>query len=94
MQLIEDVVSRLDRIEAVLSGQIADRPLTFQEAARYLDVSASHLYKLTSQNRIRHFKPNGKKLFFTKADLDAYLLRRPVKTVNEIEAEAVNRVCR
>ena len=33
--------------------------LNFNEAAKYLDVSPSHLYKLTSTKHIPHFCPQG-----------------------------------
>ena len=45
-----------------------EKPLSFSEAAEYLDVSKSHLYKLTSQAKIPHFKPN-KRLYFYKIEL-------------------------
>ncbi|WP_332912625.1 helix-turn-helix domain-containing protein [Algoriphagus boritolerans] len=35
--------------------------LNFNEACKYLDVSPSHLYKLTSTKHIPHFCPQGKK---------------------------------
>src|SRR4051812_20603400 len=36
-----------------------------------LDLSKSHLYKLTANDRVPHSKPNGKKLYFHREDLDA-----------------------
>jgi excisionase family DNA binding protein len=50
-------------------------PFTLGEAALYLDLSRSFLYKLTSQGKIAHFKPTGGKLYFKLADLDGYLFR-------------------
>ena len=35
--------------------------LTSDEAARYLGISKSYLYKLTMQQKIPHYKPMGKK---------------------------------
>ena len=66
--------------------------LTTTEAAAYLNISVSYLYKLTSQRLVAHFKPNGKKLVFRKEDLNKYLLRNRVSSLEEIEQEAVNRV--
>ncbi len=62
--------------------------MTFDEAARYLDVSKSHLYKLTSANKIPHYKPQGKRLYFAKGELNTWLLRNPVKTTDKIEQQA------
>ncbi|WP_424492742.1 helix-turn-helix domain-containing protein [Salinimicrobium sp. GXAS 041] len=49
--------------------------LSFNEAVKYLDVSASYLYKCTSQGRITHFKPNNKLIYFKRQDLDTFLQR-------------------
>ena len=69
-----------------------ERPLTFREAAEYLGVSKSHLYKLTSKNGIAHFKPAGKKIYFKKSDLNAYLFRNRKYSHSELEQLAVDKV--
>ena len=56
----QDIIERLDRIEKTIHG-IKERPLTFAEAADYLGISKSYLYKLTSQARIRTTSPKGKR---------------------------------
>ncbi len=81
------ILEKLTNIENLLKGQ-TKKPLTFDEAARYLDVSKSHLYKLTSANKIPHYKPQGKRVYFTTAELDTWLLRNPVKTTGKIEQQA------
>lgn len=68
------------------------RPLTFQEATRYLDVSASYLYKLTSTAQIPHYKPNNKKIYFKKSDLKNWLLRGRVSSDSELEQKAIDYV--
>ena len=81
------ILDKLTTIENLLKGQ-TEKPLTFDEAARYLDISKSHLYKLTSRNKIPHYKPQGKRLYFSKSELNTWLLRNPVKTTGKIEQEA------
>ncbi|MEI8049360.1 MAG: helix-turn-helix domain-containing protein [Bacteroidota bacterium] len=61
--------------------------LNFNEACSYLDVSQSHLYKLTSTRQIPHFCPQGKKLYFNRAELDVWLQRNRQSTNEEIEQE-------
>lgn len=61
--------------------------LTFTECARYAGVSESHLYKLTSSNRVPHYK-NGKHLIFNRAEIDTWLTRNRVRTTEEIESKA------
>ena len=67
-----------------------EKPLSLSEAAEYLDVSKSHLYKLTHKILIPFFKPNGKKIYFLTSDLRRWLLRNRQSTADEIEQEAVN----
>ena len=81
------IIKKLTNIEKKL-GEQNQQPLTFNEACEYLDMSRSYLYKLTSQGLISHYKPNGKKIFFSKTELDKWLFRNPVKTTSEIEQEA------
>ena len=62
--------------------------LNFNEACTYLDVSPSHLYKLTSTKHIPHFCPQGKKLYFRREELDTWLQRNRQPTADEAEAAA------
>ena len=55
-----------------------EKPFTFREACTYLNLSATSLYRLRSQKKIECYKPNGGKLYFTKANLDEYLLGKPI----------------
>jgi excisionase family DNA binding protein len=48
--------------------------MTLEEAAYYLHISKSHLYKLTSKKIIPYHKPNGKLIYFKKIDLDTWLV--------------------
>ena len=57
-----------------------DERLTLKETCVYLDISCSTLYKLTSKNKIPHFKPNGKKIYFRKSDLNEWLFRNRVSS--------------
>jgi len=81
------ILEKLSTIEKLLKGQ-SEKPLTFNETAKYMDISKSYLYKLTCSNKIPHYKPQGKRLYFAKSELDAWLLRNPVKTEAEVEQEA------
>ncbi len=83
----ETILKKLTTIENLLKGQ-AEKPLAFNEAAQYLDISKSYLYKLTSSNKIPHYKPQGKRLYFSKSELDTWLLRNPVKSTADIEQKA------
>lgn len=62
--------------------------LTFDEAANYMGMSKSCLYKLTSQKIVPHYKPNGKMIYFEREELETYLLSVRVKTQSEIDEAA------
>jgi excisionase family DNA binding protein len=59
--------------------------LSFKDACKYLCVSASTLYKLTSDGSIRFHKPNGKLIYFSKTQLNEWITGRPAlkKSFNE-----------
>ena len=70
------IEEKLDEI--LLRLQEAENILTFADACKYLCVSRSTLYKLTSNKEIDHFKPNGKMIYFSKAQLNSYIKSRRV----------------
>lgn len=44
--------------------------LTSDEAARYMGISKSYLYKLTMRAEIPHYKPMGKICYFNRVELE------------------------
>lgn len=86
----EYIIEKLESIERMLSEQniLKKDVLNFSEAAIYLEVSHSHLYKLTSTSTIPAYKPNGKKLYFNRHELDEWLLSNRQATVADVEKEA------
>lgn len=64
--------------------------LTSDEAARYMGVSKSYLYKLTMNQQIPHYKPMGKMCYFNRQELEQWLQNNRVSTTNEIEQRAAN----
>ena len=88
----ELIYQKLESIEKMLIEQnlLKKDVLNFIEAALYLDVSHSHLYKLTSTGAIPFYKPNGKKVYFNRQELDTWLLRKRQTTSDEIEQQAAD----
>lgn len=76
MEPIEKILLELGRLSKQIArlAAIQNKPmLSFKEAAAYLGVTTSTLYKHTSSRTIPHYKPNGKLVCFRKVDLDAWL---------------------
>jgi len=84
---LESIEERLESIERKMDElSIANKEtLNSKEAAKYLDVSRSHLYKLTYKKEIPHYKPRGKNVFFERKELDKWLLQNHQTTKSEIE---------
>lgn len=62
--------------------------LTIEEAAEFLSVSKSYLYKQTSAQRIPHYKPTGKPCYFRRSELEEWILAGRISTKEEIAQRA------
>ena len=62
--------------------------LTLQEAAQYMGIARSSLYKMTSNQTIPFYRPNGKMIFFEKSDILSWIRKNRVSSREEIEEEA------
>ena len=83
------ILERLVRIETLLITRDKDA-LTLDEVALFTGLSKSYIYKLTSSNKIPFYKRNGKNLYFSKKEIEEWLLQNRVKTKDEIDVEAAN----
>lgn len=66
--------------------------LTIEEAAEFLSVSKSYLYKQTSIQAIPHYKPTSKRCYFKRSELEAWILAGRISTKSEI-AQRANAYC-
>ena len=57
--------------------------LTSEEAARYMGISMSYLYKLTMLRKIPHYKPMGKLCYFNRLELESWLQSNRVTMVDD-----------
>lgn len=62
--------------------------LTSDEAARYMGVAKSYLYKLTMRRQIPHYKPMGGRCYFNRLELEQWLQNNRVSTEAEVEKKA------
>lgn|SRR5690606_4366108 len=84
-----DFSKRLDEIEALLKKQYAlsKEILTLEEAADFLSLSKSAIYKLTSKKEIPYYNPGGKKIFFKRIELENWVLTSKSVSVDEVDDE-------
>lgn len=62
--------------------------LTSDEAAKYIGISKSYLYKLTMRQQIPFFKPMGKMCYFNRLEIEEWLQSNRVSTTDEIAGKA------
>ena len=79
MELIEDTLSAGKEV------------LTLEEAARFMGVTKSSLYKMTHEQTIPYYKPNGKMVYFEKAELLTWIRRNAIASKAQVSEEA-NRI--
>jgi excisionase family DNA binding protein len=85
-EYLQQINERQKSMEALLLSQ--KTVLNFDEAASYTSLSKSYLYKLTCSGGIPCYKPNGKHVYFSKTELDTWLLSNRKATTEEIETKA------
>jgi excisionase family DNA binding protein len=73
---IEELQKRMEAVEDILDN--AKDVLTVEEASRFMDIARSSLYKMTSDRSIPFYRPNGKMIYFEKADILAWIRQNRV----------------
>jgi excisionase family DNA binding protein len=85
---LQEILKRLDRIESsTLSTKTVLKP---EEAASYIGVTLSTLYKLTSAGVVPFSKPNGRLIYFSREALDEWLLGKSTSTPAKREIKSAN----
>lgn len=93
----EMIFNKLNAIENLLRNVRKDDKLpqptpeifNLIQAAEYVSLSKSAIYKKTSERNIPHFK-KGKKLYFKKSELDHWLTSMKIPTKDEIDQAATD----
>lgn len=71
--------------EMILKSHLSNKAaLTVDECALYTGMAKSYIYKLTHEGIIPHSKPNGKKIFFDRLELDQWLLGNKIRGDNSL----------
>ena len=82
-ELLEQLQKKLnmlnERVE-LLENQTIKKTLLIADVATMTGMSKSYIYRLTCTNQIPHYKPNGKHLYFDRAEVEAWMKRGKVQT--------------
>ena len=61
--------------------------LSVEDVRSYLDISSSAVYKLSHNKTIPKYCPNGKKIYFRKADIDEWILKHKIFSDDEVSGQ-------
>ncbi len=86
----QQIIQLQEQMKQVLSYSLlaAKNVLTLEDVALLTGLSKSYLYKLTCTRQIPFYKPNGKQIYFDRAEIEAWMKQNRVKTQLEAEQAA------
>lgn len=87
---VVDLQHKLESMENILFA--AKEVLSLEEAAIFMNVTKSNLYRMTHEQTIPFYKPGGKMCYFEKSELLAWMRKNRVSSMEEIEKEANERL--
>ena len=87
---IANLQERVGKLENLCYA--AKEVLNLEEAADFLGIAKSTLYKMTHLNQLPYFKPAGKLICFEKKALLDWVRGVKVMSEEEIRTEAANRL--
>ena len=80
---VESQEHRIEVLENILN--VAKEVLNLEEASLFLGISKSSLYKMTHRHELPFFRPNGKLIYFEKAELLKWM--RQNRSMSEAETK-------
>jgi|ERR1043166_8584008 excisionase family DNA binding protein len=83
-KLLNALLDEVKEIKDLIRYQ-ADKILTLSQAAKYLGITDSALYKLTHKSEIAFYKPHGKRIYFLKSELDKWIFAKRSRPKHEIQ---------
>ena len=81
-----ELQSRVQTLENLCFS--AKEVLNLEEAASFLGIAKSMLYKLTHENRIPYYKPAGKLIYFEKSVLLEWIRSNRIMSEAELQEAA------
>jgi excisionase family DNA binding protein len=76
----------LEEIKSLITVSNAEF-IGIEEASKHLRLSKTYLYSLVHKGKLPFYKPNGKKIYFNKIELNDWIAKSKIKTTEELESE-------
>ena len=87
---MESQNNRIKVLEHILFD--AKDVLTLEEAALFMGISKSSLYKMTHKHELPFYRPNGKLIYFEKSELVKWMRQNRSMTEVEIKDAAIQQM--
>lgn len=86
---MEFIQNELKEIKELLKKQAIQQKeiLTIDEAAEFLGLSKSRLYKMTSNKEIPYYKPGGKITYLSRQELEQWILNSRTSSTSDLDDE-------
>lgn len=88
MKNIEKQLEEIKRYSLLAAKNV----LCLDDVALLTGLSKSYLYKLTCTCQIPHYKPNGKFIYFDRLEVEDWMRKNRIATVEETDRAATNYV--
>ena len=88
---MDEILEYLKKVETN-SLLAAKKVLNIDDVAALTGLSKSHLYKMTCRKEIPYYKPNGKLVYFDRAEVEAWMKQNRVNTKQEAAQQAAKYV--
>lgn len=85
-KMVDGLKQEVEKVKSVVYA--SKEVLNLEEAAMFLGISKSSLYKMTHNQAIPYFKPNNKMVYFEKSELLKWLRQNPVTSQTQVSEEA------
>lgn len=78
------------KLDKIMSYTIlaAKNVLDVKDVSALTGYSVKYIYKLTAQNKLPHYFPTKGRMFFDRAEIEAWMKQNRVGTVEEAEQQA------
>ena len=86
MKYINKIFELLKEIKQLIMNQNLEL-LDLNQAAEYLKLKPSYIYSLIHQKKIPYYKPLGKRVYFSKTELNKWVIGSKIKSVGEVEED-------
>ncbi len=84
---MKEVLEQLSKNKPSKESNIDDDYLSAQQAATFLKIKLTTVYSKAEKGDLPYSRSGKRKLLFSKKELEAYVLKRKVKSHDEINAE-------